>query len=276
MDKFFHNFLDALPVFLCVADAETKAPVYYNKLAAECLGNMTYEQRFDFIRDVIQLDSLMKFCENTRDTERGRWYYMETRLSEWHDGRKCILIVGTDYSQTVSSEEDWAVAAYTDHLTGLYNRQIGLDMLARFVNELKVGSPTFTMSFVDIDDLKYVNDNFGHSAGDTYILTVVDLIKKATRQSDVFARMGGDEFLLIFPKCTAEVVESILNEASKTLLKINESNKPRTYYSISYGILEVSPEDGRDMEALLAAAGANMYKMKGEYKKTRVLPLEAK
>ena len=272
MSNFFHNFLDELPVFLCVVNAETKTPIYFNKLAAECLGNMTYENRVEFIREIIRLDSSLKYCENTRDTERGRWYRMETHLCEWLDEQKSILILGTDHSTVVSNEEDWVVAAYTDHLTGLYNRQIGLEMLAKFVNELKHGSPPFTMSFVDIDDLKYVNDNFGHSAGDKYILTVVDLIKKSIRQSDIFARMGGDEFLLIFPKCTAEVIESILSEVSKTLKIINEDNEPRTYYSISYGILEVNPEDDIDMEVLLATAGDNMYNMKREYKKTRILP----
>ena len=272
MDDYFNYFMDILPVFICIADAETKAPVYYNKLAAECFENMPEEKSIDFVRDVIKLESLIKFCENSCDSERGRWYLMVNKTIKWLDGQDRILIVGSDHSRSIFEEENLTVAAYTDALTGIYNRQIGLEMLTKFINELKIGAPAFTMCFVDLDDLKYVNDRYGHSAGDLYIETIVKLIKQSIRQSDVFARMGGDEFLVIFPKCKSEVVVSIMKEVSKMLDGINENNDPKTYYSISYGVLEVGPEDGLDMEALLAEAGALMYKMKAEYKMMRILP----
>jgi len=272
MEKFFYSFMNTLPVFICVADAETKVPVYYNKLASESLANMTDTKRVDFIQDAIRLDTLIKYCESTIDTGKGRWFHMETRPCEWMDDRKCILVIGTDYSKSITNEELLTVASYTDSLTGIYNRKIGLEMLSKFINELKIGSPPFTMGFVDIDDLKYVNDKFGHSAGDKYILAVVDLLKQSVRQTDILARMGGDEFLVVFPKCTIDVASSILQEVTNMLDGVNNTNEPRTFYSISYGVLEVGSGDDRDMEALLAEAGALMYKMKGEYKKTRVLP----
>lgn len=272
MENYFDYFVDTLPVFICVADAETKAPVFYNKLAAECLGNMPDDKRIDFVSDVIRLDTLIKYCENSCDSKRGRWFHMVNTTCVWTDNRECILIVGTDHSKTIFNEENLTVAAYTDTLTGIYNRQMGFEMLTKFANELKIGAPPFTMCFVDLDDLKYVNDQNGHSAGDLYITTVVDLIKQSIRQTDVFARMGGDEFLVLFPKCKSEVVVSIMKEVSKMLEAINSNNNPITYYSISYGVLEVGPEENYDVEALLAESGAMMYKMKAEYKMMRILP----
>lgn len=273
MDKFFNYFLDTMPIFVCVADAKTKVPVYFNKLAADCLDNLSDDKKVEFVEDVIRLDTMLKYCESNVDNGRGRWYNMANKGVEWLDGQECILITGADHSHSITNEELLTVAAYTDGLTGIYNRRIGLEMLAKFVNELKIGAPAFTMCFVDIDDLKYVNDRCGHSAGDKYILTVVDLIKQSIRKTDVFARMGGDEFLVIFPKCRAEIVKSIMKEVSKMLDAVNDSNDPRTYYSISYGVLEVGPGDDRSMETLLKDAGAVMYEMKSIYKENRILPL---
>lgn len=272
MDNLFNYFMDVLPVFVCVVDAETKAPTYYNKLAAECLGAMSDEKKQDFIQDVLKHESFMKYCESCSKSERGRWLLIKNKTVRWQDDKEYILIVGSDHSASIFNEENLTIAAYTDPLTGIYNRQIGLEMLAKFINELKIDSPVFTMCFMDLDDLKYVNDKHGHSAGDKYIKTVVDLIKQSIRQSDVFARIGGDEFLVLFPKCKSEVVISIIQEAAKSLAAINDSNTPKTYYSISYGILEVNDKDDSDMEALLAEASALMYKMKDEYKMMRVLP----
>ena len=272
MDNYLKYFMDSLPIFLCVADIETKTPIYYNKLAGECLANMLEEKRTEFVQDVIMHSSIIKYCENSCEMGRGRWFYMEKEIVKWHDGNDRILIIGTDHSKSISNEELLTVAAYTDSLTGIYNRKIGMEMLAKFVNELEIGAPAFTVCFLDIDDLKYVNDRFGHNAGDLYITTVTDLVKQSIRKSDVFARMGGDEFLVIFPKCPERVVTSIMGEVSKMLSAINEGNNPKTHYSISYGILEVSSEDDHDVESLLAESGALMYKMKGEYKMMRVLP----
>jgi len=271
MDKFLHDFIEALPVFLCVADVQTKAPIYYNKIAAEILRRLPYDRKVSFVEEVVRMDSTMKFCERA-ETGRGRWFQMETNAFEWLDGRNCILIVGTDCSKTVTNEELLTIAAYTDSLTGIYNRKIGTEMLGRFVNEIKVATQSFSVCFLDIDDLKYVNDNFGHGAGDKYILTVTDLVKQSIRKTDIFARMGGDEFLIIFPKCPARVVASIMGEVYRMLEGVNENNEPKTNFSISYGILEVPPGDGRNMEEILSDAGTEMYRMKGEYKKTRVLP----
>lgn len=272
MDNFFFYFMDKMPIFICVADKDTKIPVYYNKIAAECIENLSDDKKIVFVNDVISLDSLIKYCETTSDVEKGRWYSMENTICNWIDGKERLLIIGSDHSKSISTEELMTIANYTDGLTGIYNRKIGLEMLAKFTNELKIGAPAFTICFIDLNDLKYVNDKNGHNAGDQYILTVVNLIKQSVRQSDVFARMGGDEFLIIFPKCTSDVVTKILEDVSKLLDAVNNSNDPRTYYSISYGVLEVGPDIDKDMETLLSDAGSIMYRMKSDYKTNRILP----
>jgi diguanylate cyclase (GGDEF)-like protein len=267
VEGLFVAFLDALPIFLCVADRETKAPIYCNPIAAECLGEKSDTQKVAFVQDVMRHNNMMKYCDTELEDERGRWFFMEYRECVWLNEQRCILITGADHSHSVTNEELLTVADYTDGMTGICNRKMGLEMLTKFVNEMKIGASPFTLCFLDLDDLKYINDNFGHSAGDQYIYTVVDVIKRSVRLSDIFARMGGDEFLIIFPKCGRHVVDNILQNVTKSLALLNSANRPRTCYSISYGILEVDAEEAeRGVEELL------MYQMKGEYKKTRVLP----
>ena len=275
-DTFFNGFMDSMPIFLCVADTESRVPIYYNKLASKYLDNLNIEDKMQFVQDAMELNSQLKYCEDISGTgtdaeKDGNWFYIQTTAAIWHDGREHMVIVGSDYSNVITSEEVLTAAAYTDSLTGIHNRKMGLEMLAKSVNELKAGEHPFTMCFVDIDDLKYVNNLCGHSAGDKYILTVVDLIKQSIRISDIFARLGGDEFLVIFPKCKLDVVTSILREVVKMLDAVNDNNHPKTHYSISYGILQADPDDERDMETLLAEASSLMYEMKSEYKQRRVL-----
>lgn len=271
MDNFIYSFLDEMPVFVCVVDEETAEPIYFNKLAKGCFCDKPEEEKATFIADVLQSSNFI-FRDKNGNNGKGRWFKMEKAPSEWSNGKPSIMIVGVDHSQYISNEELLSVQTFTDSLTGIFNKKIGLELLAKFIKELEGAAPPFTMCFLDLDDLNFVNERYGHSAGDQYILTVVDLIKKSIRKTDVFARMGGDEFLVIFPKCTVSVATAILQEVTKMLDAVNGSNQPRTYYSISYGVLEIGPNDCKDMDALLSEVGEVMQKMKKDYKKTRTLP----
>ena len=273
MDNFFYHFMDTMPVFVCVADKNTKAPVYYNFLAADCLGNLSESERIDFIKDVLKSEDPLRYYECNKGAGSGYWFYMDHRPCTWMNGDDCILITGTDHSRSVTIEDLLKVESFTDSLTGIFNRSIGLDMLTKVMNELKAGTmPYFTISYFDLNDLEYVNDRMGSSEGDKYILTVAELVKKSIRNSDIFARMGGDEFMLIFPKCKIDVVTSALHEVSKMLDEVNNNSKPRTYYSISYGILEVEENTDKTVDSLLSSAIDLMQMMKNDYKELRTLP----
>lgn len=89
--------------------------------------------------------------------------------------------------------------ASTDSLTGIMNRQTGLDYIQQKIQLCSRYGNIFSVCFIDIDNLKNVNDIFGHREGDRLISTVVVIIKKALRVTDVMCRLGGDEFLIVFP-----------------------------------------------------------------------------
>ncbi len=99
--------------------------------------------------------------------------------------------------------------ARVDELTQVPNRRTGLETLNRVVDQCYSNNNSLTVGFVDVNNLKEVNDTLGHGAGDTLIKTVAQAIHRNIRESDSLARLGGDEFLIVLPGCTRNRAEKI-------------------------------------------------------------------
>ena len=111
--------------------------------------------------------------------------------------------------------EELEAQAYTDALTGLYNRRYA-DL---FFNDVKTDRPVLSwcVAIMDIDDFKNVNDTWGHSAGDTVLRTVSKIMKKNLRKTDLLIRWGGEEFLLFLENVDEEEAYNLLEKLRKTL-----------------------------------------------------------
>ncbi len=136
---------------------------------------------------------------------------------------------------------------FTDPLTGAYNR--------RYLELVEV-SKKDSVAFVDLDDLKKVNDEFGHEAGDEILKKFVSCAKNYIRESDELIRFGGDEFIVILKGCDT-------NNAKRILNKIINSFKNTTGRSASYGISKGYP----NIEKSIKKADAKMYEMKTKKKR---------
>lgn len=148
-------------------------------------------------------------------------------------------------------------AALTDTLTAAHNRRFGLLELER----LRSGKTNFSLCFLDIDHLKYVNDRYGHEEGDRYILAVVRILSAYFPPPASLCRLGGDEFLILIPQCGYLEAEDRMKKAAGQV-----ADFPVTYHpAISYGVVEASPEDGITAEILLQQADARMYQHKQRY-----------
>jgi diguanylate cyclase len=86
----------------------------------------------------------------------------------------------------------------TDPLTGAYNRRGGEERLAADVARASLGGGSLTLAFLDVDNLKAVNDRLGHQAGDTYLRHLANALERNMREGDWIARWGGDEFVVAF------------------------------------------------------------------------------
>ena len=158
------------------------------------------------------------------------------------------------------------VAAITDSLTGLLNRA-GLDAHAE-----RIGSETVTAMFVDLDHFKTVNDQMGHAVGDAVLVEVGQRVSMLLRKSDVLARIGGDEFFLLFSEPLAvdrqlQLAERIIAELERPF----QIGEHQARISASVGVAS-SPENGPlNIEALRHDADLALYEAKGRGRRQAVI-----
>jgi diguanylate cyclase (GGDEF)-like protein len=151
-------------------------------------------------------------------------------------------------------------AADSDTLTQVYNRRYGMEILNEWLTENK----SFIVCFVDIDNLKYVNDEFGHTEGDKYILSVADTLRGFSAKA-IICRLGGDEFMLLAQDWRKKAAVAKM-EALRSLLA-NYSDQEALYTnSISYGIVEVGAGNTMIASELLSIADEKMYEYKRAHK----------
>jgi diguanylate cyclase (GGDEF)-like protein len=154
-----------------------------------------------------------------------------------------------------------------DAMTGVYNRRAGLEKIEKLLASSKSCS-TNCICFIDINGLKEVNDTLGHEAGDALIKTVVEGIKRNTRESDFISRLGGDEFLIIFEGLAIDQAEEVWSRITQYFSKINETGAYRYLVSVSHGIEEFDCGMQRQIDRVINIADEKMYREKIQIKKT--------
>ena len=164
-------------------------------------------------------------------------------------------------TEKASQEKMWQLANY-DALTGLANRR---SFLQTFEQELKRAERTgaiVALIFLDIDHFKNINDTFGHSVGDALLTTVASRLRKALRQVDTIARMGGDEFTIILSELSdVHDIEDICQKILDELAAPTNVADHTIYVTASLGIA-IYPDDCVEGEALLKSADQAMYEAK--------------
>ncbi|NDI78884.1 GGDEF domain-containing protein [Psychrilyobacter sp. BL5] len=156
--------------------------------------------------------------------------------------------------------------ATMDDMTNTYNRRMGLKMLKNYFILSKRHKNNLSVCYVDIDELKCVNDSFGHVEGDELIRNISEMLRSSVRKSDIVSRMGGDEFLIIFPECGIEGAEKVMRRLGEKMRVYNEVSQKYYRASVSFGISGFSSCDARTLEDLLVEADNRMYAMKKENK----------
>lgn len=141
--------------------------------------------------------------------------------------------------------------ANNDPLTGVLNRRGGFLVFDRIVNLEKRNKSKICLAYIDLDDLKVVNDSKGHKAGDELLKSFTRKLQAVIRKSDVICRIGGDEFVVLFPECELEEVESLIER----ILKTQE-------ISFSFGIACADADEDLEVDSLINIADKNMYTMK--------------
>ncbi len=167
-------------------------------------------------------------------------------------------------------EEELKRLAHYDTLTGAYNRGYGLEILQRQLKLSKRDKSPLLLAYSDLDNLKDINDEFGHDEGDRAMVQVAKLFKSILREVDIITRMGGDEFLLIFLDSSLNEIPIIRKRLSKELARLNQISKKPYKVEFSTGFSNYDPANPQSMDELIRIADQMMYEEKKRKNKGRL------
>lgn len=173
-----------------------------------------------------------------------------------------VMVVGSSkvLSRTLLELEYYSVH---DPLTGLHNRRQFNDILNYEIGRSERHRHEFSVLMLDLDDFKDINDSYGHPTGDTALCAIANVLLEHTRNGDLCARIGGDEFAIILTETGpqgAKIVAEKMGEALREMA-ITSAQGNRFHLTVSIGVSSY-PTDGMTMDALLEGVDVAMYKAK--------------
>ena len=171
-----------------------------------------------------------------------------------------------DITERKKLEEELEKLAHFDALTSCCSRGYGLNLLEQQTKTAKRKKTTILLLYLDIDDFKYINDTFGHKEGDKVLKEATKLFKSTLREVDIICRIGGDEFLLIFPENSLKDASFIRGRLNTNLKKLNQKLAKPYKIDFSIGLSYYDPSNPLLIEELIRMADENMYKEKKKKK----------
>ncbi|AKA69069.1 GGDEF domain-containing protein [Clostridium scatologenes] len=210
----------------------------------------------NFSQVIEKFDKMIRDAEKIIKISDGQQEYLHRIQSD----------LKKEIEDRIRAEEKLKYFAAIDTLTGCYNRGMGIALLENEIKSIRRNKGIFSICYIDVNGLKYVNDNFGHFEGDELIVTMCKSIKKAVREKDILCRLGGDEFLVLFSNSEIKNVENIVERIKSNISMENEKKIKPYYISFSYGIFEVDYDSNLSIDEIIRKADAKMYENKQKYK----------
>jgi diguanylate cyclase (GGDEF)-like protein/PAS domain S-box-containing protein len=285
-DERFRTAFDRAPIGVCLMSLDPSAPgrlLQVNRALAQILGRSDEEltgatlAHFTHPDDRAELDAELSALTG----RRGGHLEVEQRLMHGSGHFVWVLISATLLSDAEGSPSvavthvmdisdrkqfDGQLQHLADHdaLTGLYNRRRFTEELEQSLKRSRRFDEPGAVLFLDLDGFKFVNDSLGHAAGDEMIIRVADLLGSTVRETDTLARVGGDEFAVLLPRCDTEtaslVAEKLLAAVRLHGVTISENRHARI--STSIGIAPFSGKEDLTADEVVVEADIAMYDAK--------------
>ncbi|MBC8060707.1 MAG: EAL domain-containing protein [Clostridiaceae bacterium] len=267
----------------------TNGTLLYSEKCNELLGsnNKNLDKNIKYFEKLIHPDymELYNFNANRHLKHETSYFSVELKMKTRTRGYVWMLVRGkaifnksgipirmagslTDISQRKQHEEIIYKMAYYDSLTEIPNRILLESKLNEAINEAKVSNEDLAVMFLDLDNFKSFNDNFGHAFGDKLLIKIAQLLEGVVSEPSIVARIGGDEFIVMLRSISSqEEVKRIAEEIIKAIQQLLIIDNKEIYITTSIGIA-LYPKDGTDVTSLLSNADTAMYYSKGIGKNT--------
>ena len=261
------SVMDSLREWILVTSKETGEVIYTNKSARQSFYNPQSPQ--DASSAALELLNSMRTCKKEctdgcsqeyHDPINQKVFRICSYSIQWN-GNLAYAHLIADVTSERARQEQMEGLAYLDELTGLYNRRYLMDQLRRLLEH----HTPFSFCMIDLDGLKYANNEFGHEAGDHYLKTVTQQMLQVIRTTDIACRIGGDEFALLLPDCDEQTVLSKLERVDQALAALSQQFP----MSVSYGVVQIQPGDTTPAREIMKLADEKMYLLKKVKKAAR-------
>jgi|GEM_PF-6716363 len=221
----------------------------------------------DHVRGFVGSGATARYM-NQRNEIRGRRkdgsiFPAEATISRLQLGTDLVCtVVLRDISARKEAEAALRAQAIRDDLTGLHNRRGFLVLAEQKLVAAKRSSVSCLLLYLDMDEFKAINDGHGHAAGDAALIEVAGILRRTFRESDVVARVGGDEFVVL-ARCDGADAEAAIRERLRVHLEAANETACRPYsLSLCVGAAAWDPAAPISLEALMAAADVRMLEEK--------------
>ena len=200
--------------------------------------------------------------------KNGKKYFVESLIdiSLQKDMRDMLSntnrVLKDEVGKRTEIQKKLETLAYYDYLTGLPNRVLCIERITHALTLAECSATIVAIMFLDLDGFKMINDTAGHFTGDELLVQVAKRLVSTTRKSDTVARIGGDEFVIVFENIESnEGIQSIMQKILAAFQKPFTIRGQDFFVTASLGVA-VQPEDGNDAENLIQNADIAMYKAK--------------
>lgn len=221
------------------------------------------EDRMSTLEELSKLrNEIPSVCFENRCRHSGGGYRWLSWTGYPVASERLIYAVARDVTDQRMVKETLKKMAFADALTGLYNRRgflIVAERMLKIAYRKKMG---FLLMTADLDDMKYINDHFGHGEGDSALMATAQIFNRRFRESDVIARIGGDEFVVALLTDAADHSRTIQTDVENSLADYNQQKSPLYRLSLSMGFAYAPPDFKVSMEELMVRADQSMYAAK--------------
>jgi diguanylate cyclase (GGDEF)-like protein/PAS domain S-box-containing protein len=200
-------------------------------------------------------------CEHT-STNHGRCFLLTLSPVKKTDGTiEAVTVISKDISRIKAMEAKLRTLSLTDELTGLYNRRGFFTVGEQLLKQSRRQGIGIFVVYADVDDLKEINDKWGHREGDMALIHAAGILRGTFRESDIIARIGGDEFV-VFAMETAKTGPEKLEDRLQSIMNTHNARNQRYKLSLSAGIAYCAPECLHSVDELLIQGDQLMYERK--------------
>lgn len=189
-----------------------------------------------------------------------------TLIQFFNSMKQTMNVIGDDI---LKEQKEFKELASTDELTGLLTRNEGLSFLEKQMEFASLNGIKIVVAFIDINNLKFVNDTYGHGEGDKLINHVVDVIQGLARTGDFIFRYGGDEFILCMYNADLFAASKMKIRIDNAFEAFNNAFEKDYDVSASFGFAEYNYSENLSIQELIKIADKNMYIEKEKHKKNR-------